>query len=177
MPHGCPGPAALHLCRSPAQGDTMRRKQLSWRLISGFLAAGLVCAGLAPAPASAAGGPNLAAGRAASASGSTGPYTAGNVNDGNPASYWESPNSALPQWVQVDLGSSVSIDQVVLKLPSNWETRTQTLSVQGSTNGTNFTALSASAGRVFNPASGNAVTVNFTAASARYVRVNITANT
>ncbi|GAB3501847.1 discoidin domain-containing protein [Phytohabitans suffuscus] len=154
----------------------MRRKQLSWRLICGFLAAGLVGAGLAPTPASAAGGPNLAAGRTATASGSNAPYTAGNVNDGNPASYWESPNNALPQWVQIDLGSSVSVDQVVLKLPSNWETRTQTLSVQGSTNGTNFSTLSASAGRVFNPASGNAVTVDFTAASARYVRVNVTAN-
>jgi uncharacterized repeat protein (TIGR01451 family) len=155
----------------------MRRKQLSWRLISGVLAVGLVCTGLVPTPATAAGGPNLAAGRTASASGSNGPYTAGNVNDGNPATYWESPNNVFPQWVQIDLGSSVSIDQVVLKLPGGWETRTQTLSVQGSTNGTNFSTLSASAGRVFNPASGNAVTINFTAANARYVRLNITANT
>ena len=42
-------------------------------------------------------------------------------------------------------------------------TRTQTLSVQGSTNGTAFTDLSASAGYTFNPATGNTVTINFTA--------------
>jgi hypothetical protein len=67
----------------------------------------------------------------------------------------------------------------VLKLPPQaaWQTRTQTLSIQGSTNGSSWSTLSASAGRVFNPATGNAVTVTFTATSTRYVRVNVTGNT
>ncbi|MBG0564084.1 CARDB domain-containing protein [Actinoplanes aureus] len=149
------------------------------RLIAAALAAGLISLGMSPPAAHAAGGPNLAAGKAASASGSLGAQPASAVSDGNPNSYWESPNNVFPQWVQVDLGSTVSIDQVVLKLPpaTAWATRTQTLSVQGSANGSTFSTLSASAGRVFNPATGNAVTINFAAASVRYVRVHITANT
>jgi hypothetical protein len=127
--------------------------------------------------AQAAGGPNLSLGKTAAASSQNGPYVASNLNDGNQGSYWESAGSTFPQWAQIDLGSSTSIDQVVLKLPFGWGTRTQTLSVQGSPDGTNFSTLAASSGREFNPASTNVVTINFTAASARYVRVNITANT
>src|SRR5262245_37657654 len=128
-------------------------------------------------PAKAAGGPNLAAGKTASASSSNAPYTAGNLNDGNQASYWESANNAFPQWAQIDLGSSTAIDQVVLKLPVGWGTRTQTLSVQGGTNGTSFSTLAGPGGYNFDPGSGNTVTINFASATVRYVRVNITANT
>jgi hypothetical protein len=66
---------------------------------------------------------------------------------------------------------------VVLKLPGSWGARTQTLDVQGSTNGTSFSTLSAPAARVFDPASANTVTINLTAASTRYVRLTITGNT
>lgn len=158
----------------------MKPKKLSRRLLSGLFAAGLAAAtALAPTPAHAAGGPNLSAGRPVSASGANGPYVAGNVNDGNAQTYWESPSNAFPQWVQIDLGGGVAIDQVVLKLPplTAWGARTQTLSVQGSTDGSGFSVLSASAGRVFDPASANTVTINFTAATVRYVRVHITGNT
>ncbi|MFF5054198.1 discoidin domain-containing protein [Micromonospora sp. NPDC000663] len=106
-------------------------------------------------------------------------YVAGNANDGNASTYWESANNAFPQWIQADLGATVNVDRVVLKLPpaSDWQTRTQTLSVLGSTNGSTFTTLKASAGYTFNPASGNTATVSFTAASTRYVRVQVTGNT
>ena len=118
------------------------------RFAGGILAAGLVAGLLTATPAHAAGGPNLAAGKPATASGAVGGYPAGNVTDGNANSYWESPNNAFPQWVQVDLGRTENIDQVVLKLPpaTAWQTRTQTLSVQGSTNGTSFSTLSARPG-------------------------------
>ena len=139
------------------------------RLLTGILATALVTAGISATPAHAAGGPNLAQGKSATASGVNGPYGAGNVTDGNAASYWESPNNAFPQWVRVDLGRSVAIDQVKLKLPppAEWATRTQTLSVQGSTDNSAWSTLSASAARTFNPASGNVVTIDFSAASAR----------
>ncbi|MBB6731581.1 carbohydrate-binding protein [Cohnella zeiphila] len=127
--------------------------------------------------AHAAGGPNLAAGKPAAESGHADVYAASNVTDGNAATYWESTNNAFPQWVQVDLGSAVQVDQVVLKLPSGWGSRSQTLSVQGSTDGTSFSDLKASASYTFDPGSANTVTINFTAASVRYVRVNVTANT
>ncbi len=139
-----------------------------------LIMAALLLAPLAVAlPAHAAGGPNLAAGKAATASSSNGPYTAGNLNDGNQESYWESANNAFPQWAQIDLGTPVSIDQVVLKLPAGWGSRTQTLSVQASADGTSFSTLVGSAGHAFNPTA----TISFPAAVARYVRVHITANT
>ncbi|MEV4515256.1 CARDB domain-containing protein [Dactylosporangium sp. NPDC049525] len=153
----------------------MSTRKPRWRLFAAVLATAVIAATM-PTAAEAAGGPNLALGKQVQASSSNGPYGTGNVNDGNAGSYWESTNNVFPQWIQVDLGANTAIDQVVLKLPSNWGTRTQTLAVQGSVNGTAFNDLSASAGRVFNPASANVVTINFTAASVRYVRVTITAN-
>ncbi|MET8758048.1 discoidin domain-containing protein [Lentzea sp. NPDC004782] len=113
-----------------------------------------------------------------SASSSNQNYTPGNAGDGNQSTYWESANNAFPQWIQADLGAAVRTDRVVLKLPTaNWGTRTQTLAVQGSTDGQSFTDLVASKGYEFNPASNNTVTIDFTAATTRYVRLRITANT
>jgi hypothetical protein len=136
-----------------------------------------------PTPPVAGGGPgpqpgaDLAAGRPASASSQNGGFVAANAVDGNTGSYWESVGSAFPQWIQVDLGTAASVDRVVLRLPSGWGARTQTVSVRGSTNGSTFTTLAASAGWVFDPASGNTVSLTFPATGARYVRVDVTANT
>jgi hypothetical protein len=154
----------------------MRRQRSALRLFAGVLAIGLLTFVRPAVPAQAA-GPNLASGKAVSASSANSPYVATNVNDGNQASYWESTNNALPQWVQVDLGSATSVNQVVLKLPTGWGARTQTLSVQGSANGSSFSTIVASAGYNFDPASANTVTINFAATTVRYVRVNVTANT
>ncbi|GAA0917003.1 galactose-binding domain-containing protein [Virgisporangium aurantiacum] len=153
----------------------MRRRSLAGALAAITLAATALVA-TAAGTASAAGGPNLAAGRTAAASTVNGPYVAANLTDGNQGSYWES-SGALPQWAQVDLGGEQTIDQIVLKLPGAWEARTQTLSVQGSTNGSSFATIVASAGRSFAPGGNNTVTINFTATAARYVRVQISANT
>ncbi|MDI5982476.1 discoidin domain-containing protein [Amycolatopsis magusensis] len=111
------------------------------------------------------------------ASSAHGEYPASNAGDGNAATYWESADSAFPHWLQADLGAAVPASRVELKLPSGWGTRTQTLSVRGSSDGTDFTDLAAAAGKVFTPSGGNAVTVDFTTATVRYVRVQITANT
>ncbi|MCZ7421531.1 discoidin domain-containing protein [Verrucosispora sp. WMMA2121] len=147
------------------------------RLTAVFVAVGLALA-VAPAPpAVAASGPNLAAGRSMSASGHTDVYVAANANDGSQGSYWESPNHAFPQWIQVDLGATVTVDRLVLKLPTGWGSRTQTLTVQGSTNGSAFSTLVGSTGYAFNPAAGNTVTVSVAPASTRHVRLLITANT
>ena len=121
---------------------------------------------------------NLAQGRPTQESGHSDVYGSGNVVDGNQGTYWESVNNSFPEWVQVDLGSAVAVNRVVLKLPaSGWGTRTQTLSVQGSTSGSSFTDLSPSQTYTFNPAvAGNSVAIPFTQATTRYVRINITAN-
>jgi len=62
-------------------------------------------------------GTNLAAGKPATASSSTDVYQPGNVTDGNTSSYWESANSAFPQWVQVDLGAATNVSKITLDLP------------------------------------------------------------
>jgi hypothetical protein len=120
---------------------------------------------------------DLAAGRPTAQSSQTQGYGSGNAVDGNPGSYWESANHAFPQWLQVDLGTAVPVARVVLRLPPGWETRTQTLTVQGSGDGSAFRTLSPAAGRTFNPATGNQTTVTFPGATVRYVRITVTANT
>ena len=94
---------------------------------------------------------NLAAGKPTSESSHTDVYPSSNVTDGNQATYWESANNAFPQWVQVDLGSAQSASKIVLQLPAGWGARNETLSVQGSTNGTTFTTIVNSATYTFNP--------------------------
>jgi hypothetical protein len=119
---------------------------------------------------------NLAAGKPVTATGYNDVYVASNVNDSNQATYWESTNNAFPQSISVDLGSTYSVNQVVLKLPVGWGSRSQTLSVLGSLNDSTYTNLAGSANYTFNPTSNNIVTINFTAASARYVKLTVTAN-
>ncbi|GAB1514109.1 discoidin domain-containing protein [Actinophytocola sp. KF-1] len=119
----------------------------------------------------------VAAVQSVTASTNNAPYVASNAADGNQATYWESQNNAFPQWVQADLGSSVATNRIVLKLPSNWEARTQTLVVRQSTDGQNFSDLVAATGYRFDPATGNTVTIDFPAVTTRYVRLHITANT
>jgi hypothetical protein len=156
----------------------MRKRHLGLRMLAaGLLVVGVTSA-LSNAQASAA-GTNLALGKTATASSYTDVYPAPNLNDGNANTYWESANNAFPQWAQIDLGAAASVNQIVLKLPpaTSWATRTETLSVQTSTDGATFATTVASAGYTLNPASGNTATINFTALSTRYVRLNITGNT
>ncbi|MCW2974785.1 MAG: coagulation factor 5/8 type domain protein [Actinomycetia bacterium] len=128
----------------------------------------------------AASNTNLALGKTMSASSSVnGAQTPNYANDNNTSSYWESANNTFPQWLQVDLAASTSVSRIVVTLPpsTSWATRTQTLSVLGSIDGTTFTTVVASAGYTFNPATGNTVTITFGATSQRYLRLNFTANT
>ncbi|WP_344669233.1 discoidin domain-containing protein, partial [Catenulispora yoronensis] len=138
---------------------------------------------LSPASASvsattdAAPNTNLARGKATSDSGHTQNYVSANTVDGDANSYWESTDNAFPQWLMVDLGAATSVSRLVLKLPPSWGARTQTVSVAGGADSSTPTTLSGSAGRVFDPASGNAATITFAAASVRYVRLTFTGNT
>ncbi|WP_370519035.1 discoidin domain-containing protein, partial [Micromonospora sp. AMSO12t] len=104
-------------------------------------------------------------------------YVATNTVDGNAVSYWESANNAFPQSLTVDLGAARTVDRVVLKLPAGWERRTQTLSVLGSTDGSSWATLAGSAGRTFDPAGGNTVSISVPAGERRFVRLTVTGNT
>ncbi|MDH6672405.1 hypothetical protein M2277_003067 [Paenibacillus sp. LBL] len=156
----------------------MRNKHVAWPLVVTMLISILFTTAGPAVPVSAAGETNLSLGKPVTASGQSQTYSPSNVNDGNQGTYWESTNQAFPQWIQVDLGANTSIDRIVLKLPSNWESRSQTLSVQGSVNGSTFTSIVDSADYEFSPSgTGNAVTLHFDETSTRYVRLNVTGNT
>jgi hypothetical protein len=123
---------------------------------------------------------NLAKGRPATASGSQDVYTPGKAVDGDATTYWESANNAFPQDWTVDLGSAQPARRVVLKLPpaAAWQARTQTLSVQGSADGSAYSTVVASKDYRFDPASGNTVTVSLpSGTNLRYLRLHVTANT
>ncbi|MEU9430999.1 CARDB domain-containing protein [Streptomyces sp. NPDC048252] len=163
---------------------------MSWRPpgrrpVTGAVVAGLLSTGLLPlafaSPAQAAPAAadvNLALGRPATAGGAHAEYPARNLTDGVQASYWEGPAGSFPQWAQVDLGAAREVDRVVLKLPTGWGSRNETLSLQGSSDGSGFSTLAASAVRVFAPDRANTVSVALASpADVRYVRVDVSGNT
>ncbi|MFE2916441.1 discoidin domain-containing protein [Kitasatospora indigofera] len=123
---------------------------------------------------------DLALNRPTAESSHTQVYGSGNAVDGDPNSYWESANNAFPQWLQVDLGSVTAVRRIVLALPpaTAWATRTQTVAVQGSTDGGSFGQLLGATGCTFDPATGNTATLTLPATvTTRYVRLVLTANT
>jgi hypothetical protein len=123
---------------------------------------------------------NLALDKKATASSSTTTdFPAAQAVDGNVETYWESINNVFPQWLQIDVGAATSVSKIVLHLPpaAAWATRTQTLTVAGSTDGTTFSTIVPSAGYVFDPATQNTVTITFTATQIRQLRITVTANT
>lgn len=119
---------------------------------------------------------NLALGKIISANNYTQVYAAGNANDGNLNTYWEGAGNSYPNTLTLDLGSAQAVSKVVLKLNTSWETRTQTLSVLTSTDNAAYNISKESAVYTFNPTKSNAVTITFPETSARYIRLNFTAN-
>jgi hypothetical protein len=120
---------------------------------------------------------DLALNQPATASGYTQNYVPANAVDGNTSTYWESTDSDFPQWFQVDLGSAISIGQIVIDLPplSSWPSRTQTIEIQGSTDDSTWTTIEPATAYSFtSPA--NTVTISFPATSVRYLKLTFTAN-
>jgi hypothetical protein len=128
---------------------------------------------------SSSGHPDLALGAAVTASSYTQTYVASNAVDGNTSTYWEGTNGAWPTTLTVNLGASHALGSIVLDLPpsSAWGTRTQTLSVLGSTNNSSYSTLVSSASYTFNPSTGNTVTIPLpSGTSDQYLRLSFTAN-
>jgi F5/8 type C domain len=87
---------------------------------------------------------------------------ASNATDGNTGTRWSSAFSD-PQWLQVDLGVTASVSQVVL----NWESAyARAFQIQTSTNGSTWTTIYSTT-----TGTGGVQTLNVTG-SGRYVRVN-----
>ena len=122
---------------------------------------------------------DLALNAAVTASSSTQSYVASNAVDGNTSTYWEGTNGAWPTTLTVNLGSARTLGSVVLDLPpsSAWGTRTQTLSVLGSTSGSSYTTLVGSVTYTFDPSAGNTVTIPLPSGTTdQYVQLSFTAN-
>lgn len=106
---------------------------------------------------------NLALGKSAtSSSNESSSLTPDKAVDGNMGTRWSSAFSD-PQWIRIDLGTTYSIDHVILY----WEAAYgRTYKIQVSLNGSTFTD-------VFSTSSGNGGTddIYFTTVSARYVRM------
>jgi len=129
--------------------------------------------------AAAASTTNLALNAPVSASSYTQSYVPGNAVDGNTSSYWESTDGAWPSTITVNLGSVQALGSITIDLPPStaWSTRTQTLSVLGSTNGSSFTTLVGSATYTWNPSTGNTVTIQLpSGTSDQYAQLSFTAN-
>jgi hypothetical protein len=122
---------------------------------------------------------NLSLNAAMSAGSALPGFPASNANDGNDGSYWESQDGQpYPQTLTADLGTVQSTSSIVLTLPSNWGARTETLSVLGSTDGSTFTTLVPSADYVFDPATGNTVTIKLPGGTQeRALELSVTGNT
>ncbi|WP_327289717.1 discoidin domain-containing protein [Streptomyces sp. NBC_01198] len=86
-------------------------------------------------------GRNLALHAPVTASSETGGLPAANAVDGNAATYWQSKVGAWPSTLTVDLGAANALSSLAIALPPGWPTRTQTLSVQGSTDASSWTTL------------------------------------
>ncbi|GIH15068.1 discoidin domain-containing protein [Rugosimonospora africana] len=123
---------------------------------------------------------NLALNAPITGSSHTQTYLAGNAVDGNTGTYWEGAGGAWPTTLTVDLTTAKALGSVVLHLPpaTAWSTRTQTLTVLGSTDNSAWSTLVGSATYTFDPATGNAVTITLPAGTTdRYLRLSVTANT
>src|SRR5689334_8779198 len=126
----------------------------------------LIGACLVAAPTAHAAETLLSQGKPATASSTeNATFPASAAVDGNTGTRWSSA-FADPQWLQVDLGATASITQVVL----NWEAAYATAyQIQVSANGTSWTTISSTT-----TGTGGVQTLNVSG-SGRYVRMNGTA--
>ena len=123
-------------------------------------------------------GENLALYKAVSADANTQVYYARNSVDGNVNTYWEGASNAYPNALTVDLGETVSIKTIRIRLNPNpiWGVRTQTFSIAGSLDDGTYGTIVDSTDYIFDPANANTVTIDFNTLSVRYVRLEFTAN-
>ncbi|MCJ7727446.1 MAG: discoidin domain-containing protein [Actinobacteria bacterium] len=123
-------------------------------------------------------GENLALYKAVSADANTQVYYAINSVDGNVNTYWEGASNAYPNTLTVDLGETVSIKTIRIRLNPNpiWGVRIQTFSIAGSMDDETYSTIVDSTDYTFDPTTANTVTVDFDAVSVRYVKLEFTAN-
>ncbi|MBR3646281.1 MAG: discoidin domain-containing protein [Lachnospiraceae bacterium] len=125
-------------------------------------------------------GTNVAKDGLMTSNGFTDVYPATNANDGtcDAASYWEGPAGETAE-LTLNMKKKHNIHTVRLGLNpmSIWSKRTQTMSIEVSDDGENFTELVASADYKFDPNTGNEIIIDIPDVETQYVRLLITKNT
>jgi hypothetical protein len=120
---------------------------------------------------------NLALTATASADNTLAGFPAGNASDGNQATYWQAANAAGV--LTLHLAEAAPVDRVVVELPQGWGDRHQTIEVEGSTDGTTWTPLAASATYLFsagNAAGNNVVDIAVPSTTVNYIRLDVSNN-
>ena len=123
----------------------------------------------APAPAA-----NLALTGTLTASNTLSGFPASAANDANQNTYWQAADSTATLTLQ--LAQAAPVARIVLELPASWGTRSETVEVDSSTNGSTWTTLAPSATYQFTAGS-NTVTLSGPAATVTYLRLDISGNT
>jgi F5/8 type C domain/Beta-galactosidase len=117
---------------------------------------------------------NLALAGSLTASSTQGGFPAGNGDDNDLSTYWQAAEPTATLTLQ--LAQPSSVDRVLLELPPDWPTRDQTIEVDGSADGTNWTTLTPATAYTFTTGS-NAVAIPVPAGTQDYLRLDISGNT
>jgi hypothetical protein len=117
---------------------------------------------------------NLALAGSITASDTQGGFPPGNGNDNDLSTYWQAAEPTATLTLQ--LAQPSPVDRVLLELPSDWPTREQTIEVDGSADGTNWTTLSPATAYTFTAGS-NAIAIPVPAGTRDYLRLDISGNT
>lgn len=93
-------------------------------------------------------------------------------------SYWEGAAGVWPNWFSVDFGDVYPVYCIKVSLcPAKvWSKRTQEFSVSVSTDGENYTEVSAKTVHQFDPLYGNYVIVEFDEIEAQYIKLEFHSN-
>ncbi len=99
-------------------------------------------------------------------------YSTGNVKDGSAGTLWSTGASQTNgQWFEIDMGANIPFNQILLDTEKNStyeQDYPRGYTVQVSSDGTNWTQVASGAGRV------KVTPINFTAVTARYIRITQT---
>ncbi|HWG27786.1 discoidin domain-containing protein [Actinospica sp.] len=122
---------------------------------------------------------DLTLGRPATASSAMEDYAASKAVDGNTNTYWESQDgTTFPQTLTLDLGDVTTVGRFDFRLPeaSDWNERTETFTILGSTDGTDFFTIEPSAVYTFNAnsASDDSASLTIDPVHTRYIELSFT---
>ncbi|HWQ99053.1 MAG TPA: discoidin domain-containing protein [Clostridia bacterium] len=121
-------------------------------------------------------GENLAKGAKLTESGHTDVYIGKKAIDGRNTTYWE--GDAFPASLTLQFESEVTISQIAFTLPPlrAWSARTQTVQIETSSDGEQFTALPTET-LSFDPMTGNACLISIDPVTAGLLRITFLSNT